>query len=121
MLATSTQPFDDPSCLFEVKWDGVRALTAVEHDGIRLWGREGADYSGRYPDLEVLRRTPAGTMLDGELVMVHDGLPDFHASAASVAAGSVAEIFIRHAVISKLFHWSPFAALLASVAQYRPA
>src|SRR5262249_36961989 len=42
MLATSTrEPFDDADCLFEIKWDGVRALAAVDHDGIRLWGREG--------------------------------------------------------------------------------
>jgi len=82
MLATSTDPFDDPGCLFEVKWDGVRCLAAVEADGVRLWGREGANYSGRYPELEVLQRLPAGTVLDGELVMVRDGQPDFHALMA---------------------------------------
>src|SRR5436190_24234284 len=79
MLATSSEPFDDAAFLFEVKWDGVRALASVEPDGLRLWGREGADYSGRYPELEVLRRLPPGTLLDGELVVVRAGQPDFHA------------------------------------------
>lgn len=79
MLATSTAPFDDSSCLFEIKWDGVRALTAVEYGKVTAWGREGVDYTSRYPELEALRQLPPGTILDGELVMLRDGLPDFHA------------------------------------------
>jgi hypothetical protein len=31
-------------------------------------GRDGADYSARYPELAVLGRLPAGTVLNGELV-----------------------------------------------------
>ena len=30
MLATSAAPFDSSDYFFEVKWDGVRALAAVE-------------------------------------------------------------------------------------------
>ena len=30
MLATKATPFDAEDYLFEVKWDGVRALTAVD-------------------------------------------------------------------------------------------
>jgi hypothetical protein len=37
MLATSSAPFDDPACLFEVKWDGVRAMSAITTDSLRLW------------------------------------------------------------------------------------
>jgi bifunctional non-homologous end joining protein LigD len=73
MLATSTPPFDSCEHLFEVKWDGVRALAAVEGGHWRLWGRELADYSGRYPELEVLRRLPSGTVVDGELVVLQHG------------------------------------------------
>ena len=77
MLSTSAKPFDDPGCVFDLKWDGVRALASVDAKGIRLWGREGTDYSGRYPELEILRRLPSGTMLDGELVAIRDGQADF--------------------------------------------
>jgi bifunctional non-homologous end joining protein LigD len=73
MLSTSAKPFDDPGCVFDVKWDGIRALASVDSKGLRLWGREGTDYTIRYPELEILRRLPAGTMLDGELVAIRDG------------------------------------------------
>src|SRR5262249_34870342 len=45
----------------ELKWDGIRVLAAVDKGGWRLWGRERADYTARYPELDVLRRLPAGT------------------------------------------------------------
>jgi ATP-dependent DNA ligase len=68
MLAVPATPFDSPEYGFELKWDGIRALAAVETAAWRLWGRERADYTARYPELEVLRRFPAGTLVDGELV-----------------------------------------------------
>lgn len=80
MLAATSDPFDDASFLFDVKWDGVRALTAIAKGAWRVTGRQGADYTERYPELrEALRRLPSGTMLDGELVAIRDGRPDFRA------------------------------------------
>jgi bifunctional non-homologous end joining protein LigD len=79
MLATAAQPFDSDAHVFEVKWDGVRALAAVTTDRWQLWGRGCTDYTGRYPELEVLRRLPAGTVVDGELVVLRQGLPHLHA------------------------------------------
>jgi bifunctional non-homologous end joining protein LigD len=79
MLATSAAPLDSEEYSFEVKWDGVRALAAVEAGSWRLWGRRGSDYTLRYPELAVLRRLPAGTVVDGELVVLRDGRADFPA------------------------------------------
>ncbi|MBL7134928.1 MAG: hypothetical protein ISS78_12575 [Phycisphaerae bacterium] len=73
MLAVSGEPFDSPEHLFEMKWDGVRAVAAVEEGGYRIWGRDLADYGPRYPELELLRRLPSGTALDGELVVLQNG------------------------------------------------
>jgi ATP-dependent DNA ligase len=67
MLAVAGGPFDSPAYVFEVKWDGVRALAAGGPDWA-LWGRGGVDYTDRYPELAFLARLPAGTVLDGELV-----------------------------------------------------
>ncbi len=77
MLAVPATPLDSLDFSFEIKWNGIRALAAVETAGWRLWGRERADYTARYPELEVLCRLPAGTLVDGELVAFDaDGRPD---------------------------------------------
>ena len=75
MLAVRAEPFDSPEYLFEVKWDGVRALAARETSGWRMWGREAAEYTARYPELGVLRRLPPGTLLDGEVILCQEGRP----------------------------------------------
>jgi ATP-dependent DNA ligase len=68
MLAVAAEPFDAPEYCFEIKYEGVRALAAVDELGWRLWGRVRADYTARYPELDVLRRLPTRTLVDGELV-----------------------------------------------------
>ena len=76
-LAVPAAPFDPPEYSFEIKWDGTRALSTVERAGRRLCGRERFDYTARYPELDVLRRLPAETLLDGELVAFDvDGRPN---------------------------------------------
>src|SRR5262249_23202862 len=76
MLAIGSEPFDAPEYCFEIQYDGVRALAAVEGSGWRLWVRERAEYTTRYPELDVLRRLPTGTLVDGELVAFDaDGRP----------------------------------------------
>ena len=70
MLAVPAIPFDSLEYGFEIKWDGIRVLAAVETVRWTLWGRQHADYTDRYPELEILRRLPAGTLVDGELVAV---------------------------------------------------
>jgi bifunctional non-homologous end joining protein LigD len=65
MLAVPAVPFDSPDYSFEIKHDGIRALAAVETSGWRSWGRQQADYTDCYPELEVLRRLSAGTLVDG--------------------------------------------------------
>lgn len=80
MLARIGEPFDSPQHLFELKWDGVRAMTYVEGGGHRMHGRRRRDLAGRYPELRFLAGLPSGTVLDGELVVLQpDGRPDFPA------------------------------------------
>ena len=44
MLAVAGQPFDSDAHLFEVKWDGIRALAEVAASRWALWGRAGVDF-----------------------------------------------------------------------------
>ena len=79
MLAVRSEPFDSGEYLFEVKWNGIRALAGRDSSGWRLWGRDLADYGPRYPELQFLNRLPPGTVVDGELVAIDDsGRPDFN-------------------------------------------
>jgi ATP-dependent DNA ligase len=106
MLAVPAAPFDSPEYSFEVKWNGIRALTAVETAGWRLWGRECADYTNRYPELDVLRHLPAGTLVDGELLACDaEGRPD------------LPRLLRRHGVadpwrIRQARHWCPVRYVL---------
>ena len=62
---------------YEVKWDGVRALVAVEGGEVRATSRSGNDVTGGYPELAALG-LPDGVLLDGELVVLGPGgTPDF--------------------------------------------
>src|SRR5882724_1114299 len=81
MLATlSDHPFSDPHWLFEIKWDGVRALARIENGDLTLLSRTGADITKRYPDLSSLPAALAArqAILDGELVALDaQGRGDF--------------------------------------------
>ncbi len=77
MLAVLGQPFDSDAHFFEFKWDGIRTQALVERGAHRLVSRNGVDITARYPSLAGLAALPDGLVLDGELVVLRDGKPDF--------------------------------------------
>lgn len=78
MLATLVdEPFDSERHLFEIKWDGIRALSFVEDGRLRVLTRNRQVLTPSFPELEPLARLPSGTLLDGELVVLEDGRPSF--------------------------------------------
>ena len=79
MLARLGAPFDSDQHLFEIKWDGIRALSFVEADAVRILTRNGNDVTGQYPELTSLTRLPAGTVVDGEIIALEEGMPSFEA------------------------------------------
>jgi len=75
MLAESREtPFDSPDHIFELKWDGTRAL-AIVRNGLRFQNRRLNYIESRYPDLTI--RTRKDAILDGEIVVMNQGLPSF--------------------------------------------
>jgi bifunctional non-homologous end joining protein LigD len=72
MLATIVEkPFDDDDWLFEIKWDGVRAIATVAARGdVQVRSRTGKDLLVQFPELEDLSRavTMLPAILDGEIV-----------------------------------------------------
>ncbi len=71
MLATLVDaPFDDPAWLFEVKWDGYRAIAAIDAEGkVALTSRNGLDLLKRFKELASIgaafRSLPV--VVDGEI------------------------------------------------------
>jgi bifunctional non-homologous end joining protein LigD len=54
---------------YEIKWDGIRGLLAVEHGTVAITSRLGNDLSGRYPELAGMAAAlQAPVLLDGEIV-----------------------------------------------------
>jgi bifunctional non-homologous end joining protein LigD len=73
-------PRDDAAYGYEIKWDGIRAVLHVDHGHLRLEGRNGADFTARYPELRELGRELGARrlILDGEVVAFDDeGRPSF--------------------------------------------
>jgi len=60
--------FNSPDHLFELKWDGIRALAARDRDGLRVMDRAGGDLLRVLPELADLS-LPDGTLIDGEIVV----------------------------------------------------
>jgi len=80
MLASPGEAFDSAEHLFEIKWDGTRALAFVEGGSYRIVNRREIDITDSYPEFSVLAGLPSGTVLDGEIVVLSaDGKPDFGA------------------------------------------
>jgi bifunctional non-homologous end joining protein LigD len=80
MLATLVKkPFDHPDWIFEVKWDGYRAVAEIRDDGVSLYSRNGISLDKKFfPIVDSLRKLRFDAVLDGEIVVVDDqGRPDF--------------------------------------------
>ncbi|MBE0618458.1 MAG: non-homologous end-joining DNA ligase, partial [Proteobacteria bacterium] len=80
MLATAARaPFDHPDWLFEVKWDGYRAVAEVRGGHVQLYSRNLLPLNERFsPIADALRECRFEAVLDGEVVAVDDqGHPDF--------------------------------------------
>lgn len=75
MLATLVDEiFDRDGWLFEVKWDGFRAIGSKKGADVQLYSRAATDFHDHYPPVvEALRSLKHDVILDGEIVVVDDG------------------------------------------------
>ena len=67
--------------LFEIKWDGVRAIAYVDHEEVRLVSRNGLRCERQYPELATIHHQVAARQaaLDGEIaVLDQKGASRFH-------------------------------------------
>ncbi len=117
MLASPGRlPGEEGGWVFEVKWDGVRALLYWRpgHPGrMRIESRNGKEIGARYPELHALGRQLGRheAVLDGEIVAFDEhGLPSFgrlqkrmHLASESAVARAAREIPVTYAIFDLLY------------------
>jgi ATP-dependent DNA ligase len=66
-------------CRYEPKWDGYRLVVVRQPTSTRLWSKQGRDLTDRFPDVAAaaLAQLPAGTVVDGEVVVWNGQRLDF--------------------------------------------
>ncbi|WDF81404.1 DNA ligase D [Mucilaginibacter sp. KACC 22773] len=80
MLATLVdEPFDDPDWVYEVKWDGYRALAFVNQGEVELLSRNNKTFNQKfYPIYKLLQGWKINAVLDGEILVLNDkGISNF--------------------------------------------
>jgi bifunctional non-homologous end joining protein LigD len=113
MLAGSGElPRKDEDWAFEVKWDGVRALTYWRPGRLRIESRNLNDITTRYPELRALGRELGAreAILDGEILAFDEhGIPSFerlqrrmHVSGESAVRRLMGETPITYAIFDLL-------------------
>lgn len=73
-------PADDDAFGYEIKWDGVRVVAHVDAGHVTLTGRNGTDFTPRYPEVRGLGDALGSRrlILDGEVVALDgQGRPSF--------------------------------------------
>jgi bifunctional non-homologous end joining protein LigD len=81
MLATTgSMPTHEEDWAFEIKWDGVRALTYLDHGSLHMESRNLLDITPRYPEVHGVASVFKGrdAVLDAEVVAFDaEGRPSF--------------------------------------------
>lgn len=80
MLATLADlPFDKTGWVFELKWDGYRAIAEIDQRQVRLYSRNGLTFNDRYGAIvKNLEHIGHQAVLDGEVVVLDSaGKPQF--------------------------------------------
>jgi bifunctional non-homologous end joining protein LigD len=80
MLATLVNdPIDEKGWLYEIKWDGYRAIAYINKGKVEIRSRNNKSFNEKfYPVYEALKKWKINAVVDGEIVAVNDeGIPDF--------------------------------------------
>jgi bifunctional non-homologous end joining protein LigD len=80
MLATLVdKPIDEPGWMYEVKWDGYRAIAYMNEGKVEIRSRNNKSFEEKYyPIVNALKKWGVNAVVDGEIVVVNEkGVPDF--------------------------------------------
>jgi len=92
MLATEAEaPFSSADWIFEIKWDGIRAISYIDHK-LSIRSRSGRELSDKFPEFKELRKLAVNAILDGEIIVMKEGKVDFQAVSSRNLAETKREI-----------------------------
>jgi bifunctional non-homologous end joining protein LigD len=80
MLATLVdKPFDEEGWMYEIKWDGYRAIAYLNKGAVEIQSRNTKSFNEKfYPVYNALRRWKINAVLDGEIIVGDDkGISSF--------------------------------------------
>ena len=78
LIAQMQEPFNDDNWIYELKLDGCRCIGYFDQSGTCLRNKRNMELLPRFPELKELHRSVSErTVLDGELVVLQNGVPDF--------------------------------------------
>jgi len=106
MLAkVAAEAFSDKDWIFEVKWDGFRAIAYIE-EPYSLKSRNGKELKNNFPELQELNRLGSNIVVDGEIIVMREGKPDFQSlleRGQAVSAGEIQRQASRAPVVYIVF------------------
>lgn len=78
LLGEVFEPFNSDDYIFEVKFDGIRALIFASPNYVQIISRNKMDITHLYPELQSIKNiVKRNTIFDGEIVAMKDGVPSF--------------------------------------------
>jgi len=92
MLArVAEKAFSGKDWIFEIKWDGFRAIAYIDKE-LSLKSRNGKELKYNFPELSELQQLSSNVVVDGEIVVLTEGKPDFQGLLKRSQAVSEVEI-----------------------------
>jgi DNA ligase D-like protein (predicted ligase)/DNA ligase D-like protein (predicted 3'-phosphoesterase) len=97
MLAQAIRaPFNSKDWIFEIKWDGIRAISYVD-DELSITSRNGTELKHNFPELHELKDLTRNAVVDGEIVVMKEQKADFQAVVERSRATSPRDIeYLSH-------------------------
>lgn len=79
LIAQMQEPFSDKNWIYELKLDGCRCIGYFNRNGVCLRNKRNMELLAKFPELkEIHRNVEEKAILDGELIVLKRGIPDFY-------------------------------------------
>lgn len=80
LLTERNESFNSPDYLYELKLDGIRTIIYVDKGNVEIRNKRNMRLNQTYPELaDICGQIKQKCILDGEIIAVKDGKPDFYA------------------------------------------